>query len=147
MARSSADASLVRFSCWSTLSDRLTAAETLDIVRRAWSYNSRNGITGELRVAGGRCEQTIEGPCDVILPLAARVLSDPRHGEIRVEAFGAVAQRCFPDWRCLEIDTAPAAHPEALDPGAAGAFTALRPRLSGEAAQPDCDEERRGASL
>lgn len=147
MTRSSADASLVRFSCRSTLSDRLTPEETLDFVRRAWRHNVRNRITGELRVTHGLCEQTIEGPCHVVLPLAARVLSDPRHRDVAVDAFCAVEERSFSDWRCLGIDPAPAAR---VAIGAASNHNVAALRIESRAethTRLEMNGEQRGASL
>jgi hypothetical protein len=89
---------LAEFSFESTAAVDLPAAVFLRMARQASIYNVRMGLTGRLRLQGGRFAQTLEGRCAVILPLAARILADGRHGAIRTTAFRSLAGRRFADW-------------------------------------------------
>lgn len=88
-----------------SFSSRLVEGDAaLQIARQSWRGNLRDGVTGVMRLAGGRLEQTVEGPGDTILALAARILSDPRHGEIAVCAFGPIVARRFDAWRAEGVE-------------------------------------------
>jgi hypothetical protein len=89
---------LVEFSFESAPAAELPAAVFLRLARQASAFNIRMGLTGRLRLQGGRFVQTIEGQCDVVLALAARILADHRHQAIRTIAFHAIAVRRFADW-------------------------------------------------
>ncbi len=69
------------------------------LARRAAVFNRMMGVTGRLRLDGGRFVQTIEGRAAIVLPLAGLILADERHEAIRVTAFGAIAARRFDDWQ------------------------------------------------
>ena len=69
------------------------------LARYTLEANPRRGLTGELRLGDGRFSLDLEGRADLLLPLAARILADPRHGAIEVRAFGRIAARRFPGWR------------------------------------------------
>ena len=77
----------------------MPAAALLRLARRAAAFNACMGLTGRLRLDGRRFVQTVEGPADVVLPLAGAILADPRHGAIWVTRFDAIAVRRFDDWR------------------------------------------------
>ena len=68
------------------------------LAQQAWSFNARMGITGEIRFEDGRFFQTIEGPCDVLLALASRILTDRRHERIAVSRWQPIAARRYRDW-------------------------------------------------
>jgi hypothetical protein len=87
--------SLVEFSYVSKASPGLPAAVFLRLARQAWRHNTRMGLTGELRLRRGRFEQVLEGPGDLLLPLAGRILADPRHASISIRAFRPVEARRF----------------------------------------------------
>ena len=93
------DEELVEFAFESEADSDLTPADLLMLARACWQFNTRMGLTGEIRLQGERFIQTIEGPCAVVQPLAARILADPRHGLIRIDAFGRVAAKRFSTWR------------------------------------------------
>jgi hypothetical protein len=95
------NAALVEFCFASRATDNLPASALLRIARQAWQFNSRFGLTGELRLESRRFLQVVEGPCDVILPLASRILTDQRHGGIEVLAFRSIAMRRFAAWTAL----------------------------------------------
>jgi hypothetical protein len=101
-------ASLVEFSYVSTASPDLPAAVFQRLARQVWSHNTRMGLTGELRFGQGRFDQVIEGPSEVVLSLAARILTDPRHGSIRIRGFRSVEARRFPTCVVHGFDMGPA---------------------------------------
>jgi hypothetical protein len=85
--------------------------ELLRLARQSWCDNTRAGVTGVMRLDGARIAQTIEGPVSVVLPLAARILSDRRHREIAVLALGTVAARQHSDWRAEGFEALAAGPP------------------------------------
>jgi hypothetical protein len=97
-------AALVEFSFTSRATENLPPAARLRIARQAWLYNSRWGLTGELRFERGCFRQVIEGACEVVLPLASRILTDPRHGDIAVGAFRSIAVRRFAGWTAFGFE-------------------------------------------
>ena len=60
----------------------------LRLARQSWSFNSKMGLTGTLRLVDGEFSEVIEGPCEVVQPLAARILgaADDRLAD-RVEQY------------------------------------------------------------
>ena len=74
------------------------------LARHCATANPAAGITGFLRLDGGRFSVELEGGAAVLLPLAARILGDPRHVAIRVHAFGAIAGRRHSEWRIEGFD-------------------------------------------
>jgi hypothetical protein len=95
---------LIEFAFESQVADDLTPASFARLVRKSWSFNVRTGLTGELRLQDGRFLQIIEGRCATVLELAARILSDPRHGAIRIVAFRALPARRFAAWTVSGFD-------------------------------------------
>ncbi len=88
----------MEFSFVSKVRANLPSAVFLRLARQIWSFNNRTGLTGELRLQGGSFVQVVEGPCDIVQPLAARILADPRHGSIRIGAFRELAARRYLTW-------------------------------------------------
>lgn len=108
---------LIEFSFRSRLAPQ-SPAELVLLARRSWRANLRAGITGAMRLKADRIDQTLEGPRDAVLALAARILTDRRHAEIAVRAFGPIGGRRFADWRVegfegLDADDPPGAAPRA----------------------------------
>jgi hypothetical protein len=106
MQRTSARKALVEFAFVS----RLAALEERALARlvgAAWAHNIRNGVTGVMRLDGRSLRQIIEGETETILPLAARILADPRHGRVAVTAFGEIGHRRFGSWHVEGLDRAP----------------------------------------
>ena len=95
---------LVEFSFTSRATGELPPAARLRIVRQAWHFNTRLGLTGELRFEHGCFRQVIEGSFEVILPLASRILTDPRHDDIAVRAFRSIAARRFATWTAVGFE-------------------------------------------
>lgn len=89
---------LLEFSFESAVASDMSAAALLRLVRRSAAFNARMGLTGWLHLDGGRFVQCLEGRAPVVLPLAGRILADPRHESIMVTAFGAIVARRFADW-------------------------------------------------
>lgn len=89
---------LLEFSFESTAVPALPEAALQRLARRSAAFNVRMGLTGRLRLEDGRFVQSLEGRAAVLLPLAGRILADPRHDSIRVTAFGSIAARRFADW-------------------------------------------------
>lgn len=89
---------LVEFAFTSKVVEGLPAAVCLRLARQAWNHNIRMDLTGELRLADGEFSEVIEGPSAVVLPLAARILGDPRHEWLRITAFGTLRTRRYSAW-------------------------------------------------
>ena len=97
---------LLEFSFESTVSD-VPEAALQRLARRSAAFNVRMGLTGRLRLEDGRFIQSLEGRAAVLLPLAGRILADPRHGSIRVTAFGSIGARRFADWSAEGFQSEP----------------------------------------
>lgn len=104
---------LVVFSFESKATAGLPTSVMLRLARQSWSFNLKMGLTGFLRLSNDTFVQQIEGPCDVVQPLAARILADNRHGSIEISAFRRLAARCHASWSTSGFDFA-------REPGAAG---------------------------
>lgn len=89
---------LVEFSFVSRVPPGLGTSGLLRLARQSWSFNIRRGLTGTLRLTDRRFAVVIEGPCEVVQPLAARILRDDRHGSIRILAFHRIAGRRHAHW-------------------------------------------------
>lgn len=116
---------LVEFRFESVLCDIDTGA-LARMVRQSWRTNLRSGVTGEMRIDGSRVEQVIEGEIDVILPMAARILSDRRHTAIETVALGPIEARRFSDWRVHGMPAEAAGAPDGAD-GAVALFPVAVP--------------------
>jgi hypothetical protein len=95
---------LVEFSFESTMAENLPPAVFLHLSSQAGLYNAVMGLTGRLRLREGRFAETLEGRVEVILPLVARIMADPRHGRIRILAFRSLSERRFQDWQISDSD-------------------------------------------
>ncbi len=100
------DDDLVEFCFVSQVAPDLPAAVFLRLARQSWSFNTRMGLSGELRLQDGRFVEAIEGRCEVVQALAARILADPRHGSIRIAAFRRLAVRRHAGWTVSGFDLA-----------------------------------------
>jgi hypothetical protein len=128
MRRLGTTSDLAGLSLESAVAPGLPLAALQRLARNTLAVNPRLGITGELRLGRGRFALALEGRADVLLPLAARILADPRHAAIRILGFGAIAERRFAGWRAAGFDldeaaalrfAAPAALPGRSAPGLA----------------------------
>jgi hypothetical protein len=93
-----ANGDLIEFAFESQMASGLEPEALLRLARQCWTWNTRMGVTGELCLKGDRFIQVIEGPCRIVQPLAARILTDTRHGLIRIDRFGLLAARRFGGW-------------------------------------------------
>ena len=109
------DERLVEFSFSSRLDSALSPESVLRLARQSWSANRRAGVSGFMRLHGCSIEQTMEGASTRVLLIAARILTDRRHSEIRITCFAPISARRFAGWSAIGI-----AEP-APDPAEAGA--------------------------
>ena len=98
--------SLVEFAFESEVAPGVPTAALLRLARQVSRFNTIAGITGTLCLEGGRIRQVIEGPCHVVLPLVARILTDRRHGAIAVTALRQSAGRRYVGWSVVGVDAA-----------------------------------------
>ena len=89
---------LIEFSFESLADPNLPGAALLRLARQVTAANVRAGLGGQMILEDGRFVQTVEGSARVVLPLAGRILADPRHRAIRVVFFGAIPARRFGNW-------------------------------------------------
>ena len=108
MRKTDAHEALVEFVFESRASADLTRGALLALARQAWGFNTRMGVTGEMRLEGRRFVQVIEGRCGVVQSLAARILGDARHGSIRIRALRRLEARHFVGWTIGGFDLEPA---------------------------------------
>ena len=92
------ETALVVFSFTSLLAADLPPAAVHRICREAQRFNVSRGLTGDLQFDGRRVRQVVEGSWAEVMPLAARILTDPRHGAIAITAFEPIASRSQDDW-------------------------------------------------
>ncbi|MFT3974387.1 MAG: BLUF domain-containing protein [Amaricoccus sp.] len=95
---------LVEFSFISKVASGVPTSALLRLARQSWSFNLRMGLTGTLRLIGDTFSEEIEGPCEVVQPLAARILADDRHGAIRISAFRRLDCRRHASWSTSGFD-------------------------------------------
>ena len=89
----------------SRVSNGLDHEDIEDLVAQAERNNLKKDITGILMSAGGLFFQVIEGPDDAIDELYAKLMDDPRHGDVLVIGFETgVKERIFPDWSLGKLD-------------------------------------------
>lgn len=93
--------SLIEFSFVSRLDAAMPAEAVARLVRQVWRCNTAAGLTGLMAIRGREVREVVEGDVEAVLPLASRILSDPRHGRIRVLAFGPLLARRYSAW-CVE---------------------------------------------
>lgn len=105
MVNSNSAASLVEFSFVSKAMQDLPAAVALRILRQSWQFNLRMGLTGQMQYEDGVFRQTVEGPCDAVLPLSARILTDKRHGAITITSFRPIDSRSHASWSAEGFET------------------------------------------
>lgn len=86
------------FSYKSRCSESLPDAVLLRIEQEARRNNLECGLSGEFDYADGVFQQVLEGPEGIIVPLAARILADQRHGDITIQSFKPISQRRFRGW-------------------------------------------------
>ena len=82
----------------STAIAEFSEADLVQLLKRAWGFNERAGITGVLLFSGGRFLQVLEGCPTIVRRLYARIEADPRHGRLEKLADGWVPRREYGQW-------------------------------------------------
>lgn len=78
--------------------EAMTLTTLVVLLMQARSLNERRHVTGALVYGDGQFMQVMEGEEAVIKDLYARVLTDPRHRDVRTLAEGPIAGRSFAQW-------------------------------------------------
>lgn len=104
MAGMAPERGLVAFAFVSSVDPGLSGHALVRLAGQCWAFNLRHGLTGLMRLEAGRIEQVVEGRASVLVPLAARILADPRHGVISIRSFGGAGIRRHSAWRCLGFE-------------------------------------------
>jgi Sensors of blue-light using FAD len=99
MTGTSKEGALVEFSYVSRVGAFVSQRAILRLAQDAFRFNTRAGLSGRLSFDSGKFSQIIEGPSEVVLPLASRILTDTRHCDISILSFGPIAVRRYADWR------------------------------------------------
>ena len=92
------DTGLIVFSYVSKLATDLPPAALYRLAEIVRTYNERHGLTGMLSLSGREVTQIVEGPWEIVMPLAARIITDRRHGNIQIQAFDALPARQHDGW-------------------------------------------------
>ncbi len=98
------DAALVEFCFVSRLADGLPEAALLRLARQTAQHNRLYGLTGQIRFDGSSVSQVIEGCWSVVMPLAARIVTDRRHEAISITAFQTIRARRYREWGTAGLD-------------------------------------------
>jgi hypothetical protein len=99
MAGANKEGALVEFSYVSRVAPFASQSAILRIAQESFRFNTRKGLSGRLSFDNGQFSQVIEGSSELVLPLASRILTDARHCDIQIQAFGSIAIRRYADWR------------------------------------------------
>ena len=75
-----------------------------DLAQRSSEANAGHGITGFLFYRYGVFVQCLEGPCEAIEALSARIAADPRHAIAHQVMVNQEQPREFPDWHMRLFD-------------------------------------------
>ncbi len=89
---------LVEFAFSSRATASMPVAALLRLAHQARMFNTRMAITGTFSYQDGVFSQVIEGPGEVVLSLASRIMADPRHAGIAIRGFRAIPARRFATW-------------------------------------------------
>ena len=76
----------------------MSGAELVDLLEKARSHNTKQGIGGVLLYGQGRFIQVLEGERVKVEALYDRITQDPRHDFVRTAMAREVAEREFPAW-------------------------------------------------
>ena len=97
---------LVRLLYASRAAKAIDAEELEAILRHAKTHNQKAGITGVLCLCGngGVFLQVLEGSRDAINRLYAKLLRDPRHGELLLLSYQETSERRFAGWYMGQVN-------------------------------------------
>lgn len=68
------------------------------LAQQSNTSNLRHNLTGALIVSRDWFVQTVEGERDSLMPVFLKILTDPRHSDVRIFEMTASANRLFPNW-------------------------------------------------
>lgn len=95
---------LVRFLYASRAAQSPTDKLVDSILKASRDNNPASGITGFLCVSGDIFIQVLEGGRDEVCELFNRIVTDPRHTNIRILAFEEIRERKFGNWTMGRVD-------------------------------------------
>jgi signal transduction histidine kinase len=102
-ARPSAPPRLWRLAYVSRATAPMTDATLEALIVDAAARNRRDGLSGCLMHRGGVFAQVLEGSHEAVERRFAAIARDPRHAAVEVRLSEGVAERAYPDWRCLLV--------------------------------------------
>jgi Sensors of blue-light using FAD len=80
-----------------------TAALTDSILRKAYAWNTQNGITGMLCEGQGVYLQALEGERSQVTGLYARIHADPRHKDLELLHCESITERRYAGWSMARV--------------------------------------------
>lgn len=80
------------------------AIVTSQFTEKIQQNNAELEVTGALIWRKQKFMQVIEGPSDSINRLFAKLLRDPRHGNLVLISERIISEREFPNWQMLTVD-------------------------------------------
>ncbi len=90
--------SLARLLYYSSASEHLQQNDIRSILSKSIKYNTHKNITGVLVYDKHYFMQLLDGDRDEVNELYNRVIQDPRHSNIRLIHYGALAGQRFTEW-------------------------------------------------
>ena len=89
---------LVELIYTSRMTKPLSMTEIVELLDKARTHNTRNGLTGMLTFGADRFLQALEGPPAAVNELYERIVTDPRHEDVQLLGYHAVPHRRFSRW-------------------------------------------------
>ncbi len=80
------------------------AALAKSIAEQSAATNAALGVTGALCVSNADFVQVLEGSREAINKVYARIVADPRHSDVTLLSYEAVAERLFEHWSMAHLD-------------------------------------------
>ncbi|MEO8309743.1 MAG: BLUF domain-containing protein [Caldimonas sp.] len=94
---------LIRLIYVSKAVDPQNPALTDSILRKAYTWNSQNDITGVLCEGQGVFLQALEGERGKVTRLYARISADPRHQDLELIHCESITQRRYGEWSMARV--------------------------------------------
>jgi len=95
---------LVRLLYVSRLAHSVTADDVARIVANAHRKNRQLDLTGVLIFREGRFAQVLEGREEAVDLLMSRIVLDPRHEDVQVQARVPILRRLFASWNMAFVE-------------------------------------------
>ena len=89
---------LVELIYTSRMTKPLSMTDIVELLDKARTHNTRNGLTGMLTFGSDRFLQALEGPPEAVNALYEKILRDPRHDHVRLLGYQAIPHRRFSTW-------------------------------------------------